>query len=340
VSTPSSNIPHFGRKWQLQILTAPEDGSELVWTLGQDAWLPESLRVTFEINEHVFEELWWADISIYNLNAVVQQAVIQEGYEVILSAGYQTGDNYGVIFKGRVFQALWTREEVVDYKLTLHCMAGAGALVNNMISYTALAGSSQFDIVRAVAKTAENPINITQLDSATLGAKVLPRGEVIYGNPKEYLSSVAAGNGFQFWHDGDGINLGDITPVSDQPNFIFSSVPDPASSPTRQSSITYTIVGTPEQIQEGVQMRIFLDSRLRVKLPAMTFKIDNTVVRQMKITSTSLPPMISQDGVYAISRLRYTGDTRGNEWYTDVTGITSLAGVLAALAWEQSLRGK
>lgn len=335
-----STVPAFGRRWQLQILTAPENGSQVVWTVGQDAWLPEALRVTFDINKNGYVDAWYGEIDIYNLNLPTQQAVILEGYEVILSAGYQSGANYGVIFRGRVFQVLWTRENVVDYKLTLHCMVGLYETNYNIATFTAAGGVSQRDIILRMAEQAQTKFNVTQLDSSTLGTKILPRGEVVFGSVAKYLSEVANGNGLQFWTGSTGINLADISPKTNNPQYTYSAVPDPANNSGRQSDISYTIIGTPQQIPEGVEFRILLDSRLDVVAPAMVVKIDNTVIRQMKAYLGNLPPILAQDGNYIVANVRHRGDTRGQDWYTDVLGLWTVNQLVGALEQYKTLSSR
>jgi hypothetical protein len=112
----------------------------------------------------------------------------------------------------------------------------------------------------------------------------------------------------------------------------------------RKSSINYTIIGTPKQIPEGVSMRVLLDARLVVTAPALSVGISDTIIEQMLVApstdtnSSNLYPILSQNGVYAIAAAHHRGDTRGNDWYTDVTCINNAAGILSAMAKTNSLR--
>ena len=93
-------------------------------------------------------------------------------------------------------------------------------------------------------------------------------------------------------------------------------------------------------VQEGVSFRVLLDSRLLVKIPSICVGIDNTVIKQMMNGSgnnLNLPPVLSQNGVYGVAGVRHIGDTRGNDWYTDVVGVTSKSGILDATAESLSL---
>ena len=118
--------PYFGRKYRVQVI----DGNNVALDVSD-------LRVTFHI-ERKLKAINFADISIYNLSITTAVDIIQYGMRVIVEAGYEDGE-YGQIFDGNIFQPLWSRENVVDYKLTLHCMDGLGLLDYNLVQGTAKA---------------------------------------------------------------------------------------------------------------------------------------------------------------------------------------------------------
>jgi len=343
-TTVKSSTAQFGRRWNLTIQSeANAAGDTRAWSIGQDAWLPESLRVTFEVTQMAYKAFWWADINIYNLNSVTQAQIIKAGSTVTLSAGYQDGSNYGVIFKGTIFQCTWTREAVVDQKLTLHCLTGISQLANNMVSFQAAAGISQRNLVLRMMEQANTPITAAHIDSDTLGQKVLPRGKIVFGSPQKYLSEIAQANGMQFFYGNDGVYLGFIANENASASYTYASVPNPSSTISRKASVNYTIIDTPRQVPEGVVMRVLLDARLIVKAPALYVEISDTVIQQMlampssDTTSSNLYPILSTNGIYAVGAVRHTGDTRGNEWYSDVTCLTNKGNILLMMAKTNSV---
>jgi hypothetical protein len=78
------------------------------------------------------------------------------------------------------------------------------------------------------------------------------------------------------------------------------------------------LIGVPEQTQEGVTFRTLLDPR--IKLMTMV-KIDNSYIRQMRQEIGQYPALLDQDGQYQAYKVCHIGDTRGQEWYTEVEGI-------------------
>jgi hypothetical protein len=71
----ASKTPWFGRAWTLKVKT--QQGQELF--LSNSAWEPESLRVTFAIEQVALQKYRFADISIYNLNTTTEQLLLQSG---------------------------------------------------------------------------------------------------------------------------------------------------------------------------------------------------------------------------------------------------------------------
>ena len=62
----TSSIPLWGQAWELSIQIA---GSPDLIVISYKTWNPEALRITFDVMQaSVSGPLWYADISIYNLN--------------------------------------------------------------------------------------------------------------------------------------------------------------------------------------------------------------------------------------------------------------------------------
>ena len=70
---------------------------------------------------------------------------------------------------------------------------------------------------------------------------------------------------------------------------------------------------------EGIKATCLLNPLLNLN---SFVHIDNAHVRQQKAKRDSQPKQMDYDGVYRIIKLVHEGDTRGNAWYTQFTGIT------------------
>src|SRR5262249_27130925 len=116
----------------------------------------------------------------------------QEYSKVILQAGYENGA-FGVIFQGDIKQIRRGRENNVDTYLDILAADGDAAYNNAVVSKSIAAGSRPSDRVNAVLE-AMTPQGVTPgfvPDNFDAGG-TLPRGKVLYGMGRDFLSDVAA----------------------------------------------------------------------------------------------------------------------------------------------------
>lgn len=319
MSATPQQMPTFGRKYQVQVQLPDSDN---VLTVTDSSFEPEALRATFDIYTPALQAWWYADIDLYNLDQVTTTQLlarpIKQGAMVTISAGYQNG-NYGIIWSGPVFQPLFDRQNVVDFKITLHCMLGLAQFLYNNVSTAYVANLNQYDLLNKMTSSAFRPIPIGKITPDRLQKKTLPRGGVFFGRPDKYLTGWANDSNSQWWLAPNGLQFGQADD----------------DVPTQSVDFVYTpnsgIIGVPTQTQYGVDFRVLLDPRIIVKKPLPVIRIDNSIIRQQKKSIGELPNILDQDGEYIVAAAHHFGDTRGNDWYTDITGVTSTGGKMAMI---------
>jgi hypothetical protein len=293
----------YGRKFRVYV--ADQQG---------DAWDVSNLRCTFAIEKVALATANYAEITIYNLTNDSETTIIKEGVRVIVEAGYdgfintETGEQteakqYGKIFDGDVIQFLRGREDNVDYTLTLICLDGDSFLNNNIIKTTLTAGMTQRQLVDHITAKPLTPTEIGRI-SPELSTQRLPRGKVFFGMPKDYLGDIARDNAASFWVDDGQVYITKATDITAEEALVL----------TPQTGL----IGTPQQKQDGVSFKCLLNPSIR--LMSMV-KLDNTMIRQQKYQLGQIPSQLDQDGQYQVYKLRHVGDTRGDEWYTEVDGV-------------------
>ena len=327
-----ATLPLYLRKYDISIALP---GSTI--RLASDEFEPESLRVTFEIEQRAFQVFWWAEINVWNLaeNTVsdIMRAVQWQQIEVTVQAGYKSSPNgFGIIWQGPVFQTLFNREGVVDTVLTLHCVLGLGDISRNFVNQTFVAGITQAELATKIAAQAFSKIPVARL-SDKIKSDPLPRGRTVFGSPSKYFGSIAQDSNLQWWLDSKGLTMSGMTdddiPTAASLTFTPPSLPVQFSvggnPPAAGDGI---IVGTPQQTPYGVAFRALIDSRVQVSKPFVAVKVDNSQIRRLKqFINPGGSPQISildQDGVYVVAGVRFTGDTRGNAWYMDIDGYTTV----------------
>lgn len=325
----ASTIPFFGRAYRVQVTTLA--GETL--TISNSAWEPEALRIRFDIQQQVGRARWFADVEIYNLNASTEQFVFSQGDTVSISAGYQYNfaADSALLFSGTVFQPFWERIDVVDYKITLRCILGVNEDIQNFVSFNQGAMSTQNQVIQRMMSQAHTPLQSEDIDSRALSQKTLPRGKVIFGSPANYIKQVSQDNGLLSWVSPNGVNIRNLDPGSSLTPDIVYAPPHITNIPGSQSTsglTKQTLLGVPQQTQDGVAFRVLLDSDLKI---GSIVKLDMSAIRQFARSIGQNSGFLDQDGTYVVASVRHVGDTRGNEWESAATAVTSnLFPILAA----------
>jgi len=310
-----TNIQNWGRIWKLTVTGVPigADGVQQQIIAGSDDWTPEAIRITFDVKQSLSPigavgGYWFADIAIYNLNEKTTNIILQQGMTVKLEAGYKNKVSYGTIFEGTLFQPTWERIDGITEKLTLHCIVGLVEGTNNFVSYNTRAGLTQRQIVSQMTKT---PNIAYPLDTSNVKFEndiVATRGEVYFNQPFDYFADMAAQDTSNFWATNMAIN---IRQLADQDSNI----------PTLQISQQSGLIGTPQQTQDGVDIKMLLDARPILR---QQFQLQpDAVVRQIPRIQGNYPTILDAKGIYHIIAINHVGDSRGNEWYTYLTGVNS-----------------
>lgn len=359
---PSSTTPYFGRAWSITITPnqGPSAGTAIV--ISSDAFEPEALRVTFEVQQYAFASMWQAELVIYNANGPITsgpskgvnlyQAVIQEGDVITIAAGYQADYPYPqtppIIFSGPIFYTIQDRVDVVDQRLIIHCLINRALTTQNFLNATLPATSTQFTQAQFIASNAVTkiPLNTQQIqnsiNSATpqRAAQQLPRGKSYFGTPHTYLNALAEQNGLLSWIDGHTFNMASLQfPVG---NVVSSYGPlNLLGGPSANDhGLKLSLIGQPQQTQLGVNMRVLLDPTVQVFAPLIQVGLDLQYVRQAPIPyaptgnmNSLILPLKSQ---YVVVGVTIRGDTRGNPWYTDIIGCTNILSAVALLGQQAS----
>ena len=336
MSAASSTLPFFGRAYELSITTA--SGTTIV--VSSDAWEPEALRFTFDIETYAFKAFWVAEIAIYNCDGNISsgpsagvnlaQTIISEGDQVIVKAGYQHG-SYDTIFAGTVFQPIWERLDVVDYRLVLRCVLGRSLATLNFINDSVGALSTARQQALAIAQRSVTPINLDTEQLSVLPGIQLPRGKVFFGDPVRALHGLASQTGLLSWLNHTGWTVADPnTPLGDVIAKYAPPLSDQCAGSTNDAGETLSLIGTPQQTQYGVNFRVLLDPRVQVTAPLSQVGLNAQYVRQAQLSypAPQAPPRPLQQ-TYGVVGVRYVGDTRGNAWYSEITGFSSVQDLLS-----------
>lgn len=263
-----------------------------------------NLRIQFKVKKSDAQTPNTAEIRVYNLAPDTAKQIRKEFKRVVLQAGYES--NYGVIFDGNIKQVRMGRENGTDTYIDIAAGDGDDAYNYAVVNTTLAAGAKQSDQIDAAAGSMATK-GVNKGFVADTGSAALPRGKVMYGNARDYLRQSAEASGTTW-----SVQDGKLQFVS-----LTSVLPNQAVLLTSKTGL----VGTPEQTNDGIKAKCLLNPMLKI---GVRVKINEEDVNEAKLPdsdkndSANKPADISKDGIYRLLVVEHSGDTRGNDWYSDL----------------------
>lgn len=245
-------------------------------------------------------------VQVYNFNRATEKLALK-GYRLIIFAGYREGSNYGQIFDGKILQSFVNRNGQ-DY--IWEAVAVAGDYLSQFVMGSIGAGGTQREQLEQISEQAE-----AQLDSISQkvgDSEKLARGKVFFGSAGDYISNIAYESDSFFKIDEKGelsiINLDD-------------EIPENQAIVLNQ---TNGLIGSPTYSDEGMQISMLLDSRVRL---GGLIKINNSDAKRNPADfsggyQTSQRLAFDVDGEYRAASVLHEGDTHGDSWKTTIIGYS------------------
>lgn len=302
----------FKRRVSLLVLRPQTANADLEATGNDQTGFDLSqMQIKFSVHQSDIETPNVAIIRVYNLK---QETVGQiqslsgpmtaSGGRVILQAGYEDLTDFGVIFDGLIKQVRVGRENATDTYLDILAADGDTAIRLAVVNKSLKAGSTIADRLN-VAQQALQQHNVTAGYLPALPSTGLPRGKVLFGLARALARNEADNAGCRWSIVNGKFQLIPLT----------SYAPDQAVVLTSKTGL----IGLPEQTQDGIHARTLLNPNLKV---GRRVQIDNKSVQQQPIdlryTAINFFPSIATDGFYRVMVVEHEGDTRGNDFYSDL----------------------
>lgn len=296
-------------------------GRKVSLIIGQDSGEAvdlSELRFRFDVRRGDLQTPNSARIRVYNVSKQTAQRIEREFTRLVLQAGYP--GNYGIIFDGTVKQVRRGRESQTDTYLDITAADGDSAYNFAVVNTTLAAGSTAADHV-AAACTAMNPYGVSQGYLPELPKNPLPRGKVMFGMAREFMRWTARTTQ-TVWSIQDGKVI---------------MVPETSYMPGEIPVITSEtgMVGLPEQTQNGITIKMLLNPSVKI---GRLIQIDNASVQRYEYSLSTGQQAQNQrieeqaklqdDGYYYVMIAEHHGDTRGNEYYTEVICLAADVTVL------------
>ena len=291
-----------------------------------------NMEYKFTTTAKVISTLASIDIRVYNLQAETVHQILEEGLQLKLIAGYETGNNYGQIFSGQIIQVRVGKERGTDTFIDISATDGDALYNQGFISITQARGSSPYSrLALIVANTSAN-VNGVNLQPDGLKyynsnnpTNVLPRGRVYHGLMRDHLRPAAAQCGADWNISDNSVNILGVNDVV----------------PTNQIAVINAesgMIGLPQQTVDGIHVKCLLNPNI---IHGQKIQLKNGSIQQMKIglsiseqaqyVLTSSP--LNEEGLYKVIALSHEGDIRGGNsspWYTNIICQSITAGLLGS----------
>jgi hypothetical protein len=269
------------------------------------------LRCTFKIQKTIMQQPNFSEIIIYNLSADTENSIIREGNRIVIEAGYE-GDQYGLIFDGDIVQPIRDKEDGVTYRLSLYSMDSDRFYNQGFVGFSMLKGQTSRSAIQNIVSKAKVPTQLGSISSGFSNAE-LSRGKVVFGLAKDYLRQLAQSQGATFYLEDGRVNIVKATDLPDGEIFDLS----PSSG----------LIGVPAQSEYGVSFKCLLNPRIKIN---SFVHIDNSLIRSQQYQIGQVVRNLDNDGIYRVISVTYTGDTRGDNWYTECETV-SQAGLMPSM---------
>ena len=310
----------------------------------QQALDVSQLHCTFEVHKRRSQGGSYAIVRIYNLANDAEQLIINDGDRVIIEAGYEgtigadrnndlfktpgivaeqnknegagNAAQYGVIFDGEIVYPTRSKETNADYVLTLSCIDGNQPLNFNYIRKSMNKGMNQRQVFDAVCGGGSVQVPAAHVTDG-MSEQRLPRGKVFFGRTFDYIEDICRGNNALYFMDGGQVNIYRLTDVADDEALVI----DPYTG----------LIGVPQQTTNGLNFRVLLNPSIKLMTK---IKIAKSEVKEQTLVVGQKQLPLDDEWIYQAIEVTHRGDTRGNDWYTDIVGLSrygaaTLPGILS-----------
>ena len=293
---------HANIIWQrrVQLLIGQDDGQ----------WLDVSeLRIRFHVEQALVGKPGHAVITVNNMANDTAQRIQREGAPVILQAGHE--GNAGLIFRGTAIQIRRGRESQTDTFLEITAIDGDVAYMYATVNVSMAAGWTHTDQLKEMQKGMQAK-GVDPGYTGELYQNKAVRGKALFGAVRDHMHDFSVSTGTEW-----AINMGkmDVVPVGGiLPDEAFLLTPDTG------------LIGMPTQSVDGIHVRALLNPCFRA---GAQVKLQNSSIVMAQINpayaDVTYNAPIDLDGAYKIYSVSHTGDTRGNDYYTDMicTGLNT-----------------
>jgi len=285
----------------------------LIVSDGSDGIELSEMHIRFTVYHATIQTPNTLQARVYNLSPATMNRICKEYTQVYLKAGYSnwSGEIFDTIFAGYIIWAKKGRESPTDTYLEINAADGDFGYTYAKMTGSLAAGHTNKDIKKMVDRSFKE-LKVDKGHEAEMPETKYPRGRVLYGMTRDIARNLAQTTGHTW-----SIQEGKYTTVK-----LDSVLPDEEIVLRADTGL----IGMPQQTADGVIAKSLLSPYL---VPNRKVFIDNKSVQTFAFPSPPTGDSMVQfwkestaaqsaDGHYKVLAVDHTGDTRGNQWYSDM----------------------
>jgi hypothetical protein len=250
-------------------------------------------------------------IRVWNLAESTVKRMVDRFDGVVVQAGYNDGP-FGTVFAGAVKQFRFGRDNNVDHYVDILASDGDVGYNFGVIASTLAAGTSTRDAINAAVKA--------------MGLPPVRKAPVQFGAGQTYIrAKVAFGMGRNVLRDTARSLDASWSITNGEVQFTPLTGYQPGEAVVLNSKTG--LIGIPELTNDGVRCRCLMNPKIRVGglIKINNDEINRTIqqnpkdLRQFNSWSDiNHLARVSADGTYQVFVAEHHGDTRGQEWYSEL----------------------
>lgn len=270
----------------------------------------ESLRITFDIDKDLTQQTNKSAISVYNLSESTRKKLEQDDLICILEAGYADDIGLRRIFIGAVTYST-TRREGADKVTELELSDGQIAIRDTVVSLGYSAGVSGDKVINDIASSMGLIVQV----ASDVEFSSYPSGFSFVGMGRDCLNKVCDASGATWSIQNNVLQIIMSGGSTNLRALVFSA--------------DSGLIGSPERIIKAVKRP---DKEIKKKRKVKKEKHEKqagwkiTALLASTINPGDLVRVVSSTvtGWFKVESLKHSGDSRGNEWYTEMELIEVL----------------
>lgn len=296
------------RKVQLSVSSGQNaSGSSTVYRL-------DDMHLQFNVFGAAVNTLKYATITIWNLSKQKANAILKEFTGITLSAGY--AGSFGTIFDGQICRVETGKENAVDSYVRIYAQDGDQAKNWTMTQQTLAAGWTDDDLYQQLMKDFKGAgLSPGYYDPGPILSAKGARGLTLNDLTANLMNALVNRRGCDWFIEDGKVNMVPKDKAIPGPQQVLSSVSG--------------LIGVPKLTINGIVVRCLLNPNIKT---GFAVKIDNSQIAQLSQqnpsfnqASNAIPELQGQPdgtGTYKAHCVTHSGDTRGQEWYTDMIGVS------------------